>query len=157
VARARLELEAGLALLRVVDQEGLELAPRAVLHEAVEQAGAVFLRQSVQVLVRHRLLQGDLAGLEVAGHVRADGMFAVVVRAVIVDMALAPRAGPQARLAGELHRLAVGRGLARVVAGVELELPVVDLLVARELDLGAEGEALLRAETLQRADALVAQ
>jgi hypothetical protein len=63
----------------------------------------------------------------------------------------------QALLIGEVHRLAVALALPRVLAEVELELPVLDLVVVGELHLGRERETFLGTETFERADVLVAQ
>ena len=72
-------------------------------------------------------------------------------------MALAFGAGAHAGLAAEVdrHRLAIGA--LGVVAEVELQLPVLDLVVAHQFQLGAEGPAGLGAKAFQRADLVVAQ
>jgi hypothetical protein len=62
------------------------------------------------LLALHRLLQDDLAALEVAGGVRAHRVLAHVAAAVLVDGALALGAGAQRSAGGEVHRLAVGFG-----------------------------------------------
>src|SRR5207237_10125281 len=72
--------------------------------------------------------------------------------AQLVDVPLALGAGAQALLVGEVDRLAGLAFLPRVFAEVELELPVLDLVVVGELELGGERPAGLGAEALQRAD-----
>ena len=115
-------------------------------------------QQLAHLLARHRLLQDDLAALEVAGDVRADR--------VLADVAAcrARRHGPgtwgrrPGSAAGrEVDRLARFAFALGVLAEVELELPVLDLVVVGQLQLGGEGPAGLGAEALQRADLLVAQ
>jgi len=71
-------------------------------------------------------------------------------------MALALGAGAQTFLAREVDRLAVAFGQFGRVAEIELQLPVADLAVVGELDLGREGPARLAAKAFQRADLLVA-
>ena len=67
----------------------------------------------------------------------------------------ADRARAERRLAAEIDDLAALRVL--VVAKVELQLPVVAFLVVLDHDLGGERPAGLGAETVDRADVLVAQ
>src|SRR6185295_212088 len=80
-----------------------------------------------------------------------------VVGAELVDGAAGLRALAERLLLAEVDRLA-RLGLAPCgLAEVELELPVVDLVVADEADLGGEGPPRLRAEAFERTDPLVAQ
>ena len=72
-------------------------------------------------------------------------------------MALALGARAHAGLAAEVdrHRLAVGA--LGVVAEIELQLPVLDLVVAHQLQLGTERPAGLGTKAFQRADLVVTQ
>ena len=113
----------------VPGQAGLELAPRLVGDEALEQVGLAGGEQLGHLLARDRLLQDDLAALEVAGDVGADRVLADVVGAELVDVALRLRALAEALLLGEIDRLARSPSRLRVFAEIELELPVLDLVV----------------------------
>src|SRR6185436_17972748 len=88
---------------------------------------------------------------------RPDRVLAHVVGAELVDLALRLGTRAEAFLLAEVDRLAGLAFALGVFAEVELELPVGDLVVADELELGGERPAGLRAEALERADPLVAQ
>jgi hypothetical protein len=59
----------------------------------------------VHLLALDGLLQDDLAGPEIAGLARPDGLLADVGKAVLEDPRRALRAGAQGLLIGEIHRL----------------------------------------------------
>jgi hypothetical protein len=103
----------------------------------------------------HRLLQDDLAALEVAGDVRAHRVLADVAGAVLVHMALALGAGAQRLLAEKSTGSPSPSPLASSPKS-NSSFQLLDLVVAHQLELGGERPARLGAEALQRADLLVA-
>ena len=86
---------------------------------------------------------------------RGHGLLADIAAAVLHHIAAAGRALAQHMRAGKVGQFAAF-GLV-LVAEVELQLPVVQFLVAHQLQLGRERPARLAAEAFQRADALVGQ
>ena len=83
-------------------------------------------------------------------------LLADIAVAVLEHRALAFRAGAERSLRREVDRLA-GFGRLGLLAEVELELPVLHLVVEGQLQLGGERPARLGAEAFERADLLVGQ
>src|SRR4030095_1436698 len=123
------------AFLALPRETRVDLAPRLVRDEALEQVGRARAEQLGHLLARDRLLQDHLAALEVAADVGADRVLADVAAAELVDLAPGLRTGPEALLVREIDRLTrLGLALG-VLAEIELELPVVQLVVANQADL----------------------
>ena len=148
----RRKLKNHLAGLFVPRQMRFEATAGAHGDKLVQQIGLAGFQQLGHLLALDRLLQDDLAALEVAarrglrhgGH----GLFADVVFAVFKHRAAAFGAGAQAGLAGEIDDLAGAIGVF-VVAKVKFQLVVFGFFVELDDHFSRERPARFGAEAVQ--------